>query len=100
MQDNASPYVSEDTLQNLDALDIKLIEDWPPYSPDLNPIEILWAIMSREVEKSMPSNRAALIFLGQNIWIQIPQTTINALVQKFPHNLAKVIQFGGNQVHF
>ena len=27
---------------------IKII-DWPPYSPDLNPIENIWAIMKRKI---------------------------------------------------
>ena len=28
--------------------------DWPPYSPDLNPIENLWAIMKAEIYKLHP----------------------------------------------
>jgi transposase len=41
MQDNAPIYVSNESKQWFADNGIKLL-DWPPYSPDLNPIENLW----------------------------------------------------------
>lgn len=35
MQDNSRPHVSRETIEVLKELDIDLLPDWPPYSPDL-----------------------------------------------------------------
>ena len=40
--------------------DYKLIEEYPPSSPDLNPKEDLWAIINKQVASRMPSNREEL----------------------------------------
>jgi transposase len=100
MQDNALPRESNDAFQNLDSMGIPFIEDWPPDSPDLNPIEILWAVISREVEKQLPPTKFALINLVQTIWLKVPQATINALIDSFPKHLQQVQANGGEQIHF
>lgn len=40
----------------LSELAIKVFDDWPPYSPDLNIIETVWAIMKTRIEKKNPKS--------------------------------------------
>eukprot|EP00644_Phytophthora_capsici_P018713 jgi/Phyca11/132462/e_gw1.168.7.1 len=47
-QDNASIHTSRETMDFFEEQKIKLL-DWPARSPDLNPIENLWAMMARTV---------------------------------------------------
>jgi transposase len=55
LQDNAPYHSSRETQNWLHNHGIDCIE-FPPYSPDLNPIENLWAYLKRRIEARFPSN--------------------------------------------
>ena len=45
VQDNAPPHTARDTAAFLDQQDVEVM-DWPARSPDMNPIEHVWDLMS------------------------------------------------------
>uniref|UniRef100_A0A803K0Y4 Tc1-like transposase DDE domain-containing protein n=1 Tax=Xenopus tropicalis TaxID=8364 RepID=A0A803K0Y4_XENTR len=60
MQDNARPHVARVCQQFLQDEGIDAM-DWPACSPDLNPIEHIWDIMSRSIHQCMPRRSREII---------------------------------------
>ena len=79
--DNARPHVARVCRDFLNQNDVQVL-DWPPYSPDLNPIEHLWDALDRRVRKrvNVPNNVAQLQLALIQEWNNIPQRTIDNLV--------------------
>ncbi|CAF4254431.1 unnamed protein product, partial [Rotaria sordida] len=64
-QDNDPKHTSNICQQFIDKNIPQLLE-WPSNSPDVNPVENLWSIVKRNVEKSKPSNIDELeLFLAE-----------------------------------
>ncbi len=72
MHDNAPCHRSAIVKTFLNENQVEFI-DWPPYSPDMSPIENLWSWMKRELTKKTPppTTRDELIDYFSEIWLTI-----------------------------
>jgi DDE superfamily endonuclease len=96
MQDNASIHIAKKVAQWFEDNGI-LILDWPPYSPDMNPIEHVWAKMKEWIVQHYPElsklgkSQAAYNQLAKAIeeaWDTVDQEYIDNLIRDMPRRVA------------
>jgi len=68
--------------------------EWPPQSPDLSPIELLWEQMDREVLEKKPSSVAELVKVVKE-WAEISGDVCDKLVKRMPLLCRAVIDAKG-----
>ena len=95
MQDGARPHISVETRQFMLRHGITMMPNWPPYSPDLNPIENLWAKLTRKVSKAGPIDDKELKTFVEEQW---KATDARRLAQSFKRRLEQCIANGGGKV--
>ena len=107
-QDNARPHVArvcQDFLANNNIVPL----DWPPYSPDLSPIEHLWDELDRRVRKRQnpppptpppPATLAQLRNALINEWNNIPMRTVNALVNSIQRRIRAATAARGGHTRY
>ena len=64
--------------------------DWPANSPDLNPMENLWAYLQQRVYAREPRTLAGLQQVIQQEWETIPIEKLQRLVNSMPRRFAAV----------
>lgn len=99
MQDGARPHTAEATTKFLNTKKISFIEDWPARSPDLNPIETLWALLGRRVGNRLPTNEAELERFFVEEWDAVPQSEIDALVLSFHARCKECVKMNGATIN-
>jgi transposase len=87
MQDGASPHTCKSTREWMTNQSVSVVDGWPAHSPDLNPIETLWAWLQIEVGTRGPKDEAALRQFIAEEWDKLPQARIDSLVLEYTERL-------------
>lgn len=101
VQDNAPAHKSEKVLDLLDELGIETIE-WPPFSPDLNPIENLWGFLKRSVHnyEEPAEDLDELWRRFSTIWNSLTPDFLQAYVESMSKRLQLVIEANGDSIKY
>lgn len=82
------------------ACSIEVLKDWPPNSPDLNPIENVWSYVQRKVNlmgcKTFEDFKEAVLQEVQ----AVPQEVLANLYASMPRRLQKVIDLEGGKTGY
>ena len=106
MQDNAPAHASERTIKEFQERHIDPI-DWPPNSPDLNPIEAVWDKMKDYVQERYPSlgrgkqrTHDELRAIVQEAWNSVPDEYLDDLIESMPKRCRAVLEADGGPTKY
>jgi transposase len=103
MEDGAAAHGSGYTTQERVREGVRKM-DWPPNSPDFNPIERIWTLMKRRIQTRRGAERITTVNemkkVLQEEWDKITIEEINTEIAKLPTIMKRCIAVnGGNKYH-
>ena len=91
-QDNCPSHVSAEIKQTLNKM--YKLDFWPPNSPDLSPIEIVWAEVQAKLEgytfKNMDDFKKKIVYE----WNRVPEEYCHRIFDKFNEDIRQIYKFG------
>ena len=79
---------------------IKVLQNWPAQSPDMNIIEHVWGRMKEEAWKTKPKNIDELWEACKTAFFAIPDDFINKLYESLPNRMDAVLQAHGSRARY
>lgn len=98
-QDNARPHTARRTMTWFDEHAIEVMP-WPPNSPDLNPIENLWAYLKSELDKIVIHGQQELFNQASRIFAATPPDLIEHLIDSMPTRCQQVLDRNGRHCDY
>jgi len=89
-----TPKVEDMSYAFADCSKIKKLDFWPPNSPDLSPIECVWAEVQKKLEgytfKKMDDFRKKIVYE----WNRVPVEYCQRICRKFMDDIQQIYKFG------
>ncbi|KAJ6226609.1 transposable element-related [Anaeramoeba flamelloides] len=98
MQDGAPAHTAKTTITYLEKK-CNILQNWPANSPDLNPIENLWGIMSRRLNEIDIKTVKNLEKVVREVWKNIDWLMIENLINSMERRLKLVVQLKGDCIN-
>lgn len=95
--DNAPIQTAKIVQEYLDTRDVHL-PIVPPYSPELNPIEKIWGIMSSRMSVVRPQSRDEMVDQIQQVWESISLQEIRNTIDELSVVKQKIIDANGSHI--
>lgn len=101
--DNAPSHTAIIVRQALDEMQIEVM-DWPPISPDLNPIENLWSLLKQKIYELRPElihmrnneeTKDLLVATAQEAWNLLDWKHLENLSATMSHRVEAIIESQG-----
>jgi transposase len=74
--------------------------EFPPYSPDLNPIENLWHVLKHRVEHRNPRTAEELEQIIGEEYEAVGESECAKLMRSMPARLQQCIEFEGHKIKY
>ena len=97
-QDNAPFHRARQNMQYLEDQSLT-VSDWPALSPDINPIEHVWALMKREIRRQRPQTIAHLQAAIYATWEKIVTPKLcTRLFRSLPGRIERILKARGLRI--
>ena len=97
--DGASSHTAGDVTKLLDSMEIEYF-DWPPRSPDLNPIENIWSVLKYRVYKRGPQTVEDLENFIFEEWDLLDDDMVGNVARSFSSRLEQIIEVNGDVLNY
>jgi transposase len=101
MQDNAPIHRARIVTDWLESNDVDVLQ-WPPYSPDINPIENVWSHIKDAMNRMCPkpSTLAELETAVQAIWSSVSLDYLQSLYHSMPKRMKLCVKARGKPIGY
>jgi transposase len=98
-QDNAPQHTAGISKRWFHSHGVDLL-DFPPYSPDLNPIENLWSILKARIEKRLARTTDEIEQVLKEEWEALDKSLLTSLAHSMPTRCAAVVANHGHKAPY